>query len=354
MSKNKFHWDKWNRSERLWRAPPGNEVFTCMGCELDVPVHTIQIEWDHELYLCRACMEKYKRKKRDMISSTPTANEQLAKRIVEDANLIFELFKHNKNSTLEFGWIRGRVIKDDRRFGNDRVNAALDYLERKNFIDKVAHGRWRYIKPSEPAKPTEPARPSATVVASAPITEAEAETVMPKFSGAMTDLVYSALREHQKKNPQTRGMTVRELVDTLGVSNDRAAVNNCAASVNSLERMGWISTDRINRPFRSRALTVNALGRSADSPMRHSRAPELPAAFVKQAEAVTVQAAQLTPSPAQLSPNGQAPKTFTLEQVKAYGELQARRELLRADIKRIVEPIYAQLAEVEAELAKYE
>jgi hypothetical protein len=298
-------------------------------------------------------MEKYKRKKRDMLSSIPTEKEELAKRIVDDANTIFELFKHNKNSTLEFGWIRGRVIKDDRRFGNDRVNAALDYLVRKNFIDKVAHGRWRYIKPSEPAKPTEPPRPSATVVASAPVTEAQAEEVVPKFSGAMTDLVYSCLREHQKKHPDSVGMTVRDVQNMLGIT-DRFGMNNCAASVNSLERMGWVKTDRSNRPFRSKALTVNTKGRRTDSPMRHSRAPNLPVGVTVVPPELRRADDQTPPAAIRPQANGQAPKTFTLEQVKAYGELQARRELLRADIKRIVEPIYAQLAEVEQALLEYE
>lgn len=252
-----------------------------------------------------------------------------------DSKILWEFFAHNKNSTLDYGWLRNRVIRSNGKMSNDRQNAALAYLEEKDLIEKVSHGRWRFKKPT---------RPSAPVVASAPATLAEAAEVIPKFSGVMTDLVYTLLRGNGF------GLTSAEIQTAMGIDNTKDR-NNMSASLQSLERQGWIEVDRSNpRRQRYTALIVNNLGREPSKPeLRHAKAP-LTRQDVREhfgvngkAQAPPVHVEQLVTSPGPELPAQvqQAPpvRTFTLEQVKHYGEIKAERDRMAGEIKAFWESV---------------
>lgn len=255
-----------------------------------------------------------------------------------DSKLVWELFVHNKNSTLEYGWIRNRVMRSNGKITNDRQNAAIDYLESKDLIEKVSHGRWRYKKP---------VRPSAPVVASAPVTEEEAAQVIPRFPGAMTDLVYSLLRE---KLPE--GLITPEIHTALGIDNKKDAMN-CAASLAGLERQGWVDADR-TRPKRIvwKARATNKMGKPATD-LRHAsviaaqQAAQAPP--VKQVE-IPALAAASSPAPAATPPAPQQARVFTLEQVRHYGELKAARAKLQAEIDAFYAARLVRIREIDAEL----
>ncbi|MFY9838227.1 MAG: hypothetical protein WAK55_17505 [Xanthobacteraceae bacterium] len=250
-----------------------------------------------------------------------------------DAKIVWELFAHNKNSTLDYGWIRNKVIRANGKVSNDRQNAALNLLESKDLIEKVSHGRWRYKKPE---------RPSAPVVASAPATPEEAGQVVPRFTGAMTDLVYSLLRERLPN-----GLTAKEIYTELGidVTKDR---NNCSASLQGLEKTGWLDIDR-KAPRKSIyfARIVNKLGKAPPG-LRHVRAQALEVPVVETPAAP----AELIAAPAaieQQAPAQQA-RTFTLEQVRHYGELKAARGRIQHEINEFCRPRLAERDKIDAEL----
>jgi hypothetical protein len=250
-----------------------------------------------------------------MVGTRPMPEASKPTDLDYDVKIVWELFAHNKNSTLDYGWIRNKVIRANGKVTNDRQNAALDLLESKDLIEKVSHGRWRYKKPE---------RPSAPVVASAPVTPEEAATVVPRFPGAMTDLVYSLLRG---KLPN--GLTAKDIYTELGIDNTKDR-NNCSASLQGLEKTGWINVNRTS-PRRScyYALIVNKLGRPAPS-LRHASAPQL----AKQ---------NLPEVPAAASPVEQAQqaRTFTLDEVKRYGELKAERAAVQHEVEELKQT-YAQ------------
>lgn len=246
-----------------------------------------------------------------------------------DVKIVWELFTHNKNSTLEYGWIRNKVIRSNGKMTNDRQNAAIDLLEAKDLIEKVSHGRWRYKKPD---------RPSAPVVASAPATEAEVAQVIPRFPGAMTDLVYSLLRE---KLPN--GLTSAEMQNALGIDNlkDR---NNMSASLQGLEKNGWIDVDR-SKPRKQKyfACIVNKLGKEPPqaTSLRHASAPPVVPVGPQLVNVVDIPAAP---------PQAQQARTFTLEQVRHYGELKATRAKLQAEIDAFYAAHLVRIREIDAEL----
>jgi predicted transcriptional regulator len=64
-----------------------------------------------------------------------------------DINILLNIFKHNKNSTLTYGEIRHRALDDNPRMTNERQNSALFALADGGVIDEVATGRFRFIKP---------------------------------------------------------------------------------------------------------------------------------------------------------------------------------------------------------------
>ena len=252
-----------------------------------------------------------------------------------DAAMVWEIFAHNRNSTLDYGWIRNKIIRTNGKLTNDRQNAALAHLESKDVIEKVGHGRWRFKKPN---------RPSAPVVASAPATPEEAAQVIPQFRGAMTDLVYSLLRERLPS-----GLLSSEINEALGVDNVKDR-NNVAASLQSLEKTGWLDVDRSNgRKQKYFARVTNKLGKAAPV-LRHARAPvtepvqlakqnlpDPPPTFVSEQPAISV-VVQQAPQP--------AARSFTLEEVKRYGELHAERATLQHEVDEIKKTYAARLLEI--------
>lgn len=236
-----------------------------------------------------------------------------------DSKLVWEIFAHNKNSTLDYGWIRNKIIRTNGKLTNDRQNAALAHLESQELIEKVGHGRYRFKKPN---------RPSAPVVASAPATPEEAAQVIPQFRGAMTDLVYSLLRERLPA-----GLSSAEIYTGLGIDTIKDR-NNVAASLQSLEKSGWLDVDRSHgRKQKYLARVTNKLGKAPPA-LRHARAPEPPVAPpVVEVTSPAAPAAPVTEVYASLervAEKAQA-RTFTLEQVKRYGELNAERTALRKE-----------------------
>lgn len=266
-----------------------------------------------------------------MVGTRPMPEASKPTDLDYDAKIVWELFAHNKNSTLDYGWIRNKVIRANGKVSNDRQNAALNLLESKDLIEKVSHGRWRYKKPE---------RPSAPVVASAPATPEEAGQVVPRFTGAMTDLVYSLLRERLPN-----GLTAKEIYTELGIdaTKDR---NNCSASLQGLEKTGWLDIDR-NAPRRSVyfARIVNKLGKAPPG-LRHVRAQapvEVPVETSSPAAPADIPAATT-------SQQAQQARTFTLEQVRHYGELKAARGRIQHEINEFCRPRLAERDKIDAEL----
>ena len=236
-----------------------------------------------------------------------------------DSKLVWEIFAHNKNSTLDYGWIRNKIIRTNGKLTNDRQNAALAHLQSQDLIEKVGHGRYRFKKPN---------RPSAPVVASAPATPEEAAQVIPQFRGAMTDLVYSLLRERLPA-----GLLSSEINEALGIDNIKDR-NNVAASLQGLDKSGWLDVDRTQgRKQRYFARVINKLGKAPPT-LRHARAPVEQPEPVQLAPVIkdtTLDRIEAIATPALEAQAPQPARSFTLEQVKRYGELQAERTALRKE-----------------------
>ena len=252
-----------------------------------------------------------------------------------DSKLVWEIFAHNKNSTLDYGWIRNKIIRTNGKLTNDRQNAALAHLESQELIEKVGHGRYRFKKPN---------RPSAPVVASAPATPEEAAQVIPQFRGATTDLVYSLLRERLPA-----GLLSAEIYTGLGIDTIKDR-NNVAASLQSLEKAGWIDIDRSQgRKQRYFARVTNKLGKEPPV-LRHARAPvEQPVQLAKQnlpdPPAPVAPVTEVHASLERVAEQAQ-PRSFTLQEVKRYGELHAERATLQHEIDELKRTYAARLLEI--------
>ena len=287
--------------------------------------------------------------------STLTRPAPVAGDIEYDSKIVWELFAHNKNSTLDYGWIRNKVLRSNAKMSNDRQNAALDHLEKHGMILKVSHGRWRYLKPE---------RPSAAVVASAPATPDEAAQVIPRFPGATSDLSYAALRA-----ALPNGMTSPQLYEALGLQNVEEK-RNCSASLASLEKMGWLDVDRTTpKKYIFFARTTNKLGKPAKG-LRHASAPVMstngqapvlpverldPAGSSDRARTTSPAAATSPPATSQAVEQApKAPRTFTLAEVRRHSDLVAERATIMAQIDAFYEARLGRLKAIDDELKSYE
>lgn len=265
-----------------------------------------------------------------------------------DAQELWSIFKHNKGSTLTYGEIRHRLLKANGKITNERQNAALDHLELNGFIDKVSHGRWRYKKPSD-----DTGRPSATVVASAPITPELAAQIVPRFKGAMTDAVYSALRERNKP------MATYDLIEALGIRNNKTECQNCSSSLQTLDRLGWLDVDRTNpRRLLYTALAINKHGDDTRGALKHASADPIRTLTVRQAvEEANAHLAAGTFGQPPAPTNGQASNglaAMSLEQILRYAGLREERALIQKELDETYAPKLQRLQEIDLELAGYE
>jgi hypothetical protein len=321
----------WNRAKAgELAAALRNADFYCPHCDRWLP-HRAQSPI-HSRAICKECVE-HERNEFMAMDTRPGPVAPKPTDIEYDSKILWELFLHNKGSTLDYGWLRNRVLRTNGKMTNDRQNAALAFLESTEAIEKVSRGRWRYKKP----------RPSATVVASAPATEEEAAQVIPRFPGAMTDLVYSLLRERLPD-----GLTSAEIQLTLGIDNVKDR-NNMSAGLQSLERMGWMDVDRTNpRKQKYFARVTNKLGKPATQSLRHASAPPV------TPPVAPIPAAPTSPAPAATPPadvgQAQPSRVFTLEQVRRYGELKDECVKLRLAIPAEMRDKVIRLLAVETEL----
>lgn len=60
-----------------------------------------------------------------------------------DLQALASLFGKNKRTTLEYGDIRHRMLKDFPKQTNDRLNVLLEYLREQDFINEVSRGKFR-------------------------------------------------------------------------------------------------------------------------------------------------------------------------------------------------------------------
>lgn len=277
--------------------------------------------------------------------STLTRPAPIAGDIEYDSKIVWELFAHNKNSTLDYGWIRNKVLRSNGKMSNDRQNAALDHLEKQGMIEKVSHGRWRYHKPE---------RPSATVVASAPATPEQAAQVIPRFPGATTDLTYALLRS-QLPN----GMTAPQIYAGLGLMTAEEK-RNCSSSLVSLENMGWLDVDRSTpRKYVFTARVTNKLGRPARDYLRHASAqaptvPVEPSASSNGSTTSPIAEPAAPIAPADIPTGAPQAKVFTLAEVKRHTELVNERARIQAEIDAFYRMRLPRLEAIDRELKSYE
>lgn len=333
MSKQKLNWQKFRATQHLVNDLRHVD-FYCPSCDRWLPqraLSTIDLRG-----ICKECAETERNELMTHMVTRPGPVANPAD-LEYDAKLVWEVFAHNKNSTLDYGWIRNKIIRTNGKLTNDRQNAALAHLESQELIEKVGHGRYRFKKPN---------RPSAPVVASAPATPEEAAQVIPQFRGATTDLVYSLLRERLPA-----GLTSAEIYSGLGIDTIKDR-NNVAASLQSLDKSGWIDVDRSSgRKQIYSARVTNKLGKAPPT-LRHARAPveqpvqlakqnlpeaPTPPTFVSEQPALLVQQVQQAPQPA---------RSFTLQEVKRYGELHAERATLQHEIDELKRTYAARLLEI--------
>lgn len=258
-----------------------------------------------------------------------------------DSKELWGIFQHNKKNTLDYGWIRNRLLRANAKITNDRQNAALDHLEQKGLIEKVSHGRWRYVRADANG------RPSAQVVASAPITPELAAQVVPRFKGAMTDSVYAALRENNKP------MTTAELAEFLGIEGNQKETQNMSSSLQTLNNLGWLDINRqMPRRLKYSARTINKHGDNTRGALKHNLAPVNPP--VEAARAAAPAASSTSAGP---TGNGQASgisglkiATLSVEKIRRLADLMEERTMLNSEL----EPRMRRLQEISLELAEYE
>ena len=155
-----------------------------------------------------------------------------------DLQALEALFRKNKRSTMLYGDLRHRLLKDFPRMTNDRQNDLIDYLVEHGTIERVGHGKWRLQETPE--------APATKPVVQEPSNEQPEPAVTPP-SG---------------RPPRGEGTILRGLVkDYIGEHPGASAQQAAKFFEKEATTMSWYMGDLFRKGEVKRASEINPGGR---------------------------------------------------------------------------------------------